>query len=111
MHPHPIPSKVISSLRKQSTFREATTGFPGKWHLSTERGNSIPMACHYTDLGSAFDWMKQLFNHSEAYPDLGTDVSSVENFCVLFLGRVISRGNQWWRREMLQAVFFRLRHL
>ena len=33
------------------------------------------------------------------YPDLGSDTSSVWNFCVRF-SDVISRGNQWWRREM-----------
>ena len=35
--------------------------------------------------GSASDWMKQIFNQSEAcqmhYPDLGDDTSSVWNFC------------------------------
>jgi len=37
------------------------------------------------------------------YPDLGSDTSSVWNFCVRF-SDVISRGKQWWRREM-SAVF------
>ena len=37
------------------------------------------------------------------YPDLGSDASSVWNFCTCFLD-VISRGNWWWRRGML-AVF------
>ena len=30
--------------------------------------NSIVMTCHYSDLGSASDWMKQILNQSEALP-------------------------------------------
>ena len=30
--------------------------------------NSILMTCHYPDLGTAPDWMKQIFNQSEALP-------------------------------------------
>ena len=41
--------------------------------------------------------------NEKRYPDLGTDTSSVWNFCTRF-SNVISRGNQWWRREM-SAVF------
>ena len=37
------------------------------------------------------------------YPDLGSNTSSVWNFCARF-SDVISRGNQYWRREM-SAVF------
>ena len=37
------------------------------------------------------------------YPDLGSDTSSVWNFCAFF-SDVLSRGNQWWRREM-SSVF------
>ena len=37
------------------------------------------------------------------YPDLGSDSSSVWNFCARF-SDVIWRGNQWWRRQM-SAVF------
>ena len=47
------------------------------------------------------------FNQSRAQPrprpDQGSETSSVWNFCTRF-SDVISRGNQWWRREML-AVF------
>ena len=35
------------NLRKQSTFRNVTTGFPAKWRLWNERRNSILMTCHY----------------------------------------------------------------
>ena len=37
------------------------------------------------------------------YPDMGSVASSVWNFCARFLD-VLSRGNQWRRREM-SAVF------
>ena len=30
--------------------------------------NSILMACHYPNLGTVPDWMKQIFNQSEALP-------------------------------------------
>ena len=38
------------------------------------------------------------------YPDLGSDASSVWNFCACF-SDVISRGNQWRRREMFFMIF------
>ena len=47
---------IFDSLRKLSTFREATTVFPAKWRLRNERRNSIPMTYHYPDLGKASDW-------------------------------------------------------
>ena len=37
------------------------------------------------------------------YPDLGSDASSVWNFCARF-SDVISLANQWWRRQM-SAIF------
>ena len=49
-----------SSLRKQTTFRDATNGFPAKWRLRNKRRNSILMTRHYSDLGSASDWLKQI---------------------------------------------------
>ena len=33
------------------------------------------------------------------YPDMGSEASSVWDFCARF-GDVISRGNRWWSREM-----------
>ena len=42
-----------SSLRKQPTFRDATTGFPAKWRLRNELTNAILMTRHYLDL---FGW-------------------------------------------------------
>ena len=31
------------------------------------------MTQHYPDLGSVSNWMKQIFNQSKNYPDLGRD--------------------------------------
>ena len=73
----------FTSLRKQPTLGDATTEFPAKWRLRNERRNSPLMTRHY--------------------PDLGSDASSVWNFCTRF-SDFISWGNQWWRREM-SAVF------
>ena len=59
------------SLRKQPTLRDVTTGFPAKWRLRNKRRNSILMTCHYLDLASASDWLKQFSNQSEALPISG----------------------------------------
>ena len=46
------------------------------------------MTCHYLDLGSASDWLKQIFprgtTNQKHYPDLDSDTSSVWNFCARF---------------------------
>ena len=49
-----------TSLTKQTTFRDATTGFLANWRLRNERRNSILMTHHYPDLGSASDWLNQI---------------------------------------------------
>ena len=54
--------RASSSLRKQPTFGDATTGFPAKWLLRNERRNSILMTRHYPDLGSASDWSYRVGN-------------------------------------------------
>ena len=53
-------SLLGSSLRKQPTCGDATTGFPTKWRLRNEHRNSILMTHHYPDLGSAPDWLNQI---------------------------------------------------
>ena len=73
--------------------RRHPTGFQAKWHLSNERRNSILLTRHYQDLDSASDWLKITLSNQTHYPDLGSDMSSVWNFCALCSG-VISRGNQ-----------------
>ena len=44
---------LFGSWRKQPTFRR-------KWRLRNDCRNSILMTCHYPDLGSTFDWLKQI---------------------------------------------------
>ena len=49
--------------------------------MRSERKNSILMTCHYLDLGSASDWLKQVFprvtTNQKHYPDLDSDTSAV----------------------------------
>ena len=54
------------NTQEQPTFGDATTSFPVKWRPRNERRNSILMTCHYPDLGSAFDKLKNCFTQSEA---------------------------------------------
>ena len=51
----PLSILLLSSLRKQLTFGNATTGFPAKWRLRNEHKNPILMTHHYPDLGNASD--------------------------------------------------------
>ena len=51
---------MYSSLRKQPTFGDATTGFPAKWRLRNERRKSILMTRLYPHLSSASDWLNQI---------------------------------------------------
>ena len=112
-------SCYFASLRKQPTFGDATTGFPAKGRLRNERRNSILMTRHYSDLGSAPDWLNQISHAAlfvgwgegldlrelenaqkrKSVPKLfpiivGSDASSVWNFCACF-SDVIRRGNKW----------------
>ena len=84
--------------RKPPTFRDTTTGFPAKWRLRNERRYFILMTRHYPDLGSASDWSKMCLTNEKHYTDLSSEASSVWNFCARF-SDVISREEQWWRRE------------
>ena len=102
-------SKTSQSLAWKSSwhFRDTNcTGFPAKWWRRNERRNSILMTRRYPDLGSASDWSCLVgfaSTNQKHYPDLASHASSVWNFCAGF-SDVISRGNQWCRREM-SAVF------
>ena len=70
----------------------ATTVFPKKWRLRNERGNSILMTCHYSDLGSASDWLKYI--SLEAQP--------MRIVTQIWLVRVISMG---FLRSFLESHF------
>ena len=65
------------------------------------------MTCHYPDLVSAvIDW-KIASTNQKHYPDLGSDTSSVWNFCARS-SDVISWGNQWWVASRNVGCFHRL---
>ena len=97
-----------NTLRKQPTFGDATSGFPAKVRLINECRNSILMTRHYPDLGSASDWLIQIFHAARPIS------STTQIWVVLLIGQFgisalvsqtfISRGNQWWRRE-ISAVY------
>ena len=90
------------SLVHFSTFLDASSGFPAKWRPRNDFRNSMLLTCYYPDLGCASDWLAAreiCLNQSEHYPHRGSDTSSVWNFCSRF-SDVISRWNQFWRREM-----------
>ena len=77
-----------------------------KWRLRNKRRNSILMTCHYPDPGTASDWLCHLWNFLqpiESTTSLGSDTSSVWNFCTCF-SDFISWRNCWWHREM-SSVF------
>ena len=99
--------QAVIRMRKQPTLHDATTHFLAKWCLRKERRNSILMTHHYPDLGSASDRTEANFPHGmtnpKHYPVLGSDASSVWNFCARF-SDITSSRNQWWCCEML-AVF------
>ena len=64
---------------KQNSRLLATNGLLSKRRLRNDYKNSIVMTCHYSDLGSASDWMKQIFNQSEAPPRPEWPVISMES--------------------------------
>ena len=74
------------SLRKQTTFGDATTGFLAKWRLSYERRNSILMTRQHPHLGSASDWSCRVGNstNQKHYPELGWEASGSATKCRLF---------------------------
>ena len=55
-----LPQQSQHSLSEQPTSRDATTGFLVTWRLRNVCRNSVLMTCHYQDVGSASDWMKQI---------------------------------------------------
>ena len=65
---------ILLAWKKQPTFGDAATGFPGKWRLRNEPRNSILMMRHYLHylvllIGPAL-W-EIGFNQSEALPRSG----------------------------------------
>ena len=104
--PYLGPENVIfyTSLRKQPTFHDATTGFPAKKRLKNEFRNSIMMTCHHPEPGSDSDRSYRVGNLIQ--PIRRTTQIWVEtpwNFCARF-SDVIWRGNQWHGRVAMSAV-------
>ena len=60
--------------------------------------NSILLTCHYQDLGSASDWLKQISLVTR--PIRRTTQIWVATPHQYGISAVILRGNQWWHREM-----------
>ena len=73
--------RAFDSMRKQLTFWDATTGFSQK--MMSEKQ------------------VKKIF-------DLGSNVSSVKNFCSRFSDVILGGGGDYWWRHRMLAVFFRL---
>ena len=94
---------VLLPPRKQTTFCDATNGFPANWRLRNKRRNSILMTRHYPDLGSASDWLKQI---SLAAPPIRSTtkiwvVTRHQYGISVLVSRTSLRGETgWWLREM-----------
>ena len=73
--PSTLKQSLKASREKQPTFRNAILGFPQSRQDVCETSAEILMIRHYPDLGSASDWLKQIFSQSDA--DLGRVTSSV----------------------------------
>ena len=74
--------------------------------MRNKRRISILMTCHYPIFWLVVPRGKFAATNQKHYADLGSDASSVWNFCACF-SDVIARQNQWRRRQM-SAVLFRL---
>ena len=92
----------LTSLRKLLTFRGTTSSFPAKWLLRNKTGEIPYWWCVTTQIWPVFllavPREKFPSTNQKHYPDLGNETSSVWNFCARS-SNVVSRGNQWWRRE------------
>ena len=100
------PCNVLN-LRKQPTFWNTTTVFPGKQHLRKEHRNSILMTCHYPDLGSA--WSCNIFASTKLFEAKFPRCTTNQKLCQIWVvthlhfGISLHWGNQWCRQR--SAVF------
>ena len=97
-----IKEKILQPEKTADISRCHHSCFPAKWRPRNERRNSILMTRHYSDLGSASDWLKQIPHL--ARPIRGTTkiwvvTGNQWKFCPRF-ANVISWGNRGWCREM-----------
>ena len=98
-----IPGSESTSLRKQPTFCNATTGFP--WEVRSEDNcrNSVVITCLYPDLGHASDWLRQV--SLAAWPfRSSTQIWEVTHHQYWILctcvSDVISLGKKWIKTEV-----------
>ena len=95
-----------TSRRRQLTFCDAFIGFPAKWLLRNERRNSILMTCHYSDLASASDWLRQLYLGAQ-YHQIGVMTLHQRGISALDPQAAFREGTSIGRAKM-SAVLFRL---
>ena len=92
-----------STKRKHLKFCDPVAPFPMKWHPRNECRNFILMSHHYPDLDSALNFNQStifwLVVNLKHFPDLGSDMSSVWNFCACYSG-VISLENRQCQRDV-----------
>ena len=110
----PVVGKVFERVVYDQFYMYLTFS-PAKWRLGNER--KIPYWWRVTTqiwVLLLIGWSKfppRYTTNQNHYSDLGSDASSVWNFCARF-SDVISRGNQWWRRQMsaVFSVYFAICH-
>ena len=100
-----IQVKNLPILRKRTTLRDATNGFPAKWRLRNKCRNSILMTGHYPDLGTAPDWSFRVWNLPE--PIRSTTQIRVVTCCQYGISWLISPMSV--RRETIGDVVCFLR--
>ena len=87
-------------MRKQPTFRAATTGYSAKQRLRNEHKNSILVAfTGYPYLGFALIGWRTFRSRltKKHYPDLGSDPSSVWNLCSLCSDVILRENHSCFR--------------
>ena len=102
-----IKTKSIITYKKTDDISRCHHWFPREM-TSDKRAQKFHTNDASLPRSGKFFWLvvprrKFASTNQKHYSDRGSDTSSVWNFCTLS-SDVISRGNQWWRREM-SAVF------
>jgi len=78
-----------SFTRSKQLWKTADISRRHQWRLRNEPRYSILMTCPYKDLGSASDWMNQIFNQSEALT--GLSIVTQTSFCEKTTGGIAKR--------------------
>ena len=99
---YPFTSRPICPLRQLFRQPEKPADNPRRHHWFPRKMTSELMTRQYQNLGSDSDWLKIASSNQKPHPGAGDDKSSEWNFWSLS-SDVISRGKQWWHREMSAA--------